>query len=169
MPAPFPPPEMVAVPGGTVDLRDDRRGTRWQVDVAPFLLGRFPVTAGLHAAVTGTAPSGSSAAPVTDVSWFDAVEVCNELSARSGLTPAYSRDRAGGEVRCDWAADGYRLPTEAEWQHGCRAGTRGYRYGDLDDVAWYADNSDGQAHELGGGAANTCVLAGILGNVWNGA
>jgi sulfatase modifying factor 1 len=62
---PLPALDMVPVPGGTVDLRDDRRGTRWQVEVAPFLLGRFPVTAGLHSAVTGTAHAGSAAAPAT--------------------------------------------------------------------------------------------------------
>jgi formylglycine-generating enzyme required for sulfatase activity len=157
---------MVPVPGGTVDLRDDRRGTRWQVQVAPFQLGRFPVTAGLYAAVTGAPVTGRAAAPVTDVSWFDAIEVCSQLSTRSGLGPAYSRDRPDGEVRCDWAADGYRLPTEAEWQHACRAGTRGYRYGDLDDVAWYADNSGGRVHDVGGRAANPWGLADMLGNVW---
>jgi len=107
---------MLRIPGGAVELRDDRRGTRWRVEIAPFLLGRYPVTAGLHRAVTGTdlCPGASGASPVTTVSWLDAIDLCNQMSARSGLNTAYSRDAQSGEVSCDWTANGYRLPTEAE-------------------------------------------------------
>jgi formylglycine-generating enzyme required for sulfatase activity len=159
---------MVAIPGGAVDLRDDRLGTRWRSEIAPFLLGRYPVTAALHRAVTGTDldPSGSDAAPVVNVSWLDAIEMCNRLSERSGLHPAYARDTPSGEVTCDWTATGYRLPTDAEWQYACKAGTSGYRYGGIDDIAWYADNSGGRVHEVGGKAANPWGLHDMLGNVW---
>ena len=159
---------MVHVPGGTVDLRDDRRGTRWHVEIAPFLLGRFPVTANLHRAVTGVElePSASGASPVVNVSWLDAVDVCNRLSDRSGLDRAYSRGPRSGQVACDRASRGYRLPTEAEWQYACKAGTGGYRYGELDDIAWYADNSGGRIHDVGGKAPNPWGLYDMLGNVW---
>jgi formylglycine-generating enzyme required for sulfatase activity len=159
---------MVRVPGGAVDLRDDRRGTCWRAGVAAFLLGRYPVTAELHRGVTGADlnPAVSGDAPVTDVSWLEAVEVCNRISARSGLNQAYSRDAQTGEVACDWASDGYRLPTEAEWQHACKAGTSGYRYGQIDDIAWYADNSGGRVHDVGGKAPNRWGLYDMLGNVW---
>ncbi len=159
-------PSMVAIPGGAVDLRDDRRGTAWRAEVAPFLLGRYPVTQALHRAATGAAPSASGASPVTDVSWLDAVEVCNRLSALSGLDQVYSRGPESGQVICDWAADGYRLPTEAEWQYACKAGTSGYRYGELDDIAWYADNSGERVHDVGGKAPNPWGLHDMLGNVW---
>ena len=96
-------PAMVHIPGGAVELRDDRRGTRWRVEIAPFLLGRYPVTVELHRAVTGTDlyPGASGNSPVTNVSWLDAIDVCNHMSARSGLNPAYSRDA--------------RWPTDVRW------------------------------------------------------
>ncbi|NYH87872.1 formylglycine-generating enzyme family protein [Actinopolymorpha rutila] len=167
-------PVMVEVPGGCADLRDDRIGARWQVELEPFWLGQVPVTVDLHRATIGLEPDPSvrgaspvsGASPVTNVSWLDAVDVCNRLSARHGLGPAYSRDERTGGVTWDRTADGYRLPTEAEWQYACKAGTTGYRYGELDDIAWYADNSGGRAHDVGGKAPNPWGLLDMLGNVW---
>lgn len=103
-----PVPSMVQVPGGAVDLRDDRRGTRWRTEIAPFLLGRFPVTAELYRAVTGRDldPAASGAAPAVNVSWLDAVDVCNQLSVRSGLTPTYRHDPRTGDAIDDL---GFRL------------------------------------------------------------
>lgn len=103
---------------------------------------------------------------MTNVSWLDAIDMCNAISARSGLNPVYTRDADGGEVTCDWNADGYRLPTEAEWQYACKAGTEGYRYGAIDDIAWYADNSGGGVRDVGGKAPNAWGLHDMLGNVW---
>ena len=144
--------DLLPIPAGVVDLRDDRRGARWQTEVAAFLLGRHPVLAG--------------ARPVVEVSWLDAIEECNRLSRQSGFTPAYERDPETGEVRWDRVADGFRLPTDAEWQHAAKAGTTGYRYGEIDDVAWYAGNSGGHLHDCGGKAPNPWGLHDMLGNVW---
>lgn len=66
----------------------------------------------------------------------------------------------------DQDADGYRLPTDAEWQVACRAGTTGARYGRLDDIAWYEGNSDGHIHPVQTKSANSWGLFDLLGGVW---
>jgi len=143
---------MVVVPAGRVALTDRRSSATWIVDVAAFELGVHPVA--------------RDGVPVTDVSWFDAAVHCNELSAAEGLDPAYVIDLDAEHVAWDEAAGGYRLPTEAEWEHACRAGTTGARYGDLDDIAWYRDNSGDAIHAVGGKQSNAWGLHDMLGNVW---
>ena len=161
--------ELVAVPPGWVTLSDRRTQRRWTVEVAPVLLGAVPVTQGLYAEVTGARPSASTGddLPVEGVSWWDAVRFCNALSARDGLTPAYDLDEAAERAGWDAVADGYRLPAEAEWEHACRAGTTGPRYGPLDEVAWYRGNSGERVHPVGTRAPNGWGLYDLLGNVWD--
>ncbi len=158
--------DLVRVPGGTVELADRRTRTRWSVDVAPFLLGRVPVTQRLYRDVVGESPSMATGEdlPVETVSWLDAVHFCNALSRREGLHPVYAV--AGEDVTVDAHGEGYRLPREAEWEHACRAGTTGPRYGPLDEIAWYADNSGDRVRPVGGKAPNAWGLHDMLGNVW---
>jgi formylglycine-generating enzyme required for sulfatase activity len=63
-------------------------------------------------------------------------------------------------------SNGYRLPTEAEWEYACRAGTNGPRYGELDAIAWYSENSLGHMHDVGQKQPNAWGLCDTLGNVW---
>ncbi|QHE70754.1 formylglycine-generating enzyme family protein [Rhodococcus sp. WAY2] len=159
---------MARIPAGEVALRDDRRKTAWTVELESFLLARSPVTASLYSRIMNDSAKSSSngAAPVVDVSWHDAVDFCNVLSRESGLTEYYSVTDGGRHVSCTRESDGYRLPTEAEWQYACKAGTFGYRYGELDDIAWYSGNSGGHPHGVGGKAPNAWGLHDMLGNVW---
>lgn len=104
--------------------------------------------------------------PVTEVSWHHAILFCNALSRQWDLQECYSVSQDGESVVWNVVADGYRLPTEAEWQYACKAGTNGYRYGELEDIAWYRDNSGGRVREAGHKLPNAWGLYDMLGNVW---
>jgi formylglycine-generating enzyme required for sulfatase activity len=141
----------------------------------PFCLGIYEVTQAQYQAVAGNNPSWFSASgagkaslagrsgdqhPVEHVSWLDAVKFCNRLNELEGRRPFYEVD--GEIVRVPiFAAGGYRLPTEAEWEHAC-----GGDPADLDEHAWNNSNSGEMTHPVGTKAANRFGLFDMLGNVW---
>jgi formylglycine-generating enzyme required for sulfatase activity len=159
---------MVQVPAGMIALRDDRIERKWNVELKSYRIGCAPVTQALYASVTGSSPSSyvEAQSPVEGVSWLDAVQFCNRLSRTVGLPESYHihEDRAEAELVAE--SVGFRLPSEAEWEYACRAGTNGPRYGDLDSIAWYRENSGGHIHRVGQKQPNAWGLYDTLGNVW---
>ncbi len=159
---------MVKIPAGNIELRDDRTNRKWTVSIEPFLLAKFAVTQHLYFEITDAKPStfAGSQRPVENVSWQEAASFCNSLSLKYGLTPCYVFAKENEEVIFDCSSDGFRLPTEAEWEYACRAGTSGIRYGKLDRIAWYKDNSERTTHDVGKKEPNAWGLYDMLGNVW---
>lgn len=155
--------ELVRLPAGSVTLHDARRRTRRTVELEPFALGVFPVTEEQVTEVLGT-PSRHPRRPVADVSWLRAIHFCNAASEWEGLDPVYHFE--GEDVAWDTTADGYRLPTEAEWEYACRAGSTGPHYAPLAEAAWTAADGVGTPQDVGGKLPNLHGLFDTLGNVW---
>ena len=148
---------MMGSPGTESDRDDDE--TQHRVSITkPFYLGETEVTQEQYQKVMGTNPSQFKGPqnPVEKVSWTDAVEFCRKLSAM----PA---EKTAGHV--------YRLPTEAEWEFACRAGTTtAYGFGDdasrLGDYGWFDDNSGSKTHPVGEKKPNGWGLYDMHGNVY---
>lgn len=161
---------MIGIPAGEIILRNEGTKTNWKVEVEAFRLAPHPVTRELYRAFSGEAPASSAGprTPVTEVSWTQAVRFCNLLSHATGLQPCYSmgHNTDGHDVICDWKVNGYRLPSEAEWEYACRAGSSGDRYAELDEIAWYRGNSGGQVHDVAMKIPNAWGLHDMVGNVW---
>ena len=163
--------EMVLIPGGafTMGEKDEPDAPLHEVTVNPFLMDKYLVTQEHYEKLMGDNPSRWKAPknPVEQVRWSDAVKFCNARSLAEGLKPCYNLDT----WECDFDADGYRLPTEAEWECACRAGTRtAYFFGDnppqLGDYAWFEKNSGGHPQPVGQKKPNPWGLYDICGNLW---
>ena len=118
---------------------------------------------------SGSEYADSIGCPVMEVTWYGAAEYANWLSAESGLTKVYTIN--GTSVTANWSANGYRLPTEAEWEYAARGGnaSKGYLYAgsdNADEVGWYSSNSGRSTHPVGGKAPNELGLYDMSGNVY---
>ena len=206
--------EMVKIPAGTFTMgqtdmgQDGFAAPTHQVTLSAFSISKYLITQEQYAAVMGANPSrftlaeaplttGETSAqkrPVEHITWFDAAAFCNTLSELEGRTPAYTitgitRHEDGSitaaTVTMNRKKNGYRLPTEAEWEYACRAGTtEDYSFAnpaDIDNYAWYFDNSRDDAirvlfppfrnsarktHQVGLKQANPWGLFDMHGNVW---
>lgn len=146
------------VEGGTFmigsESGEDREKPVQSVIVSSFYIARYQITQKLWKEVMGNNPSKFKGdnLPVEQVRWYDAVEYCNKLSRKDGLNPVYTG--SGDSTKCNFNANGYRLPTEAEWEFAARGGnsSRGYKYSgsnNIGEIAWYKDNSKGKIHPIG--------------------
>jgi len=183
---------LVEIPGGRFQMGsalDDpeaeshEKPVHW-VDIEPFWLSTTEVTRGQFREVMDTDPSKpaygrSPKHPVQNVSWVEALTFANALSAREGLEACYSLDDVDEDGKVDrvrWArglsCDGYRLPTEAEWERAARGDTTGshpWTWGDdpalAQQYAWYTENTNGATQPVGRKEANTFGLYDVHGNV----
>ncbi|MGO9761034.1 MAG: SUMF1/EgtB/PvdO family nonheme iron enzyme [Solirubrobacteraceae bacterium] len=142
--------------------------TAGRVDVLfsrPFLISAQLVTQDVYEAAMGINPSHfvGTKNPVERVSWYDAVKFCNALSEAEGYAKVY--EITGQDVVATFLRDGYRLPTEAEWELSARGEAGEDRYGPIDEIAWYRANADGRTHPVAGLLPNRGVYD-LLGNVW---
>jgi formylglycine-generating enzyme required for sulfatase activity len=183
-PEPFTEPlEMIELPGGTFlmgspDTDDQAYASekpQHKVTLSAFAMGRYAVTRGLYRAVMPETPSewqqdqDDDSLPANYVDWFAAVRFCNALSERQGLQPCYQIQ--GKEVTWDQSANGYRLPTEAEWEYATRAGTTtrwfcGDEATDLSRYAWFSENAGGRMHPVGEKEPNPWGFYDLAGNVY---
>ena len=138
------------------------------MQIKPFLLAKYVLTMELYDGIINSTCNDykNSNKPVVNISWHDAITFCNSLSKTAGLTEFYSIQDDGKKVSCNLHSNGYRLPSEAEWQYACKADTPGYTYGELQKIAWYNENSNGQIQDVGKKEPNAWGLYDMLGNVW---
>ena len=153
--------KMVSIPGGTFSMGQAFTPEPsfnislpvHNVTLSAFEMSVYEITQGQYKSVIGSNPStftGDDNRPVEHVSWWDAIKFCNVLSTKAGLQSCYNVNSG----ICDFSKNGFRLPTEAEWEYACRAGSKTtYSLGDAEsDMArsgWYYYNSSNKTHPVG--------------------
>jgi len=166
--------EMVYLPEGEFMMGSNQgnpdEGPAHKVKLTGFLMDKFEVSQEMFAKAQLPNPSHwneSPKKPVERVRWRDAKQYCDERSMLEGLKPCYNEKTP--EWDADLSANGYRLPSEAEWEYACRAGVEGaFDFGQADKLrqfSWFAENADEKTHAVGQKKPNRWGLYDMYGNV----
>ena len=164
--------EMVRIPAGRFRMGsgsgEGDEAPPHEVSIDSLLMDRFEVTQEQYGKLVRGNPSHFKGPrrPLEQISWADAALYCNLRSRAEGLQPCYNEENA----KCDFRGNGYRLPTEAEWEYACRAGSdTDYPFGadpqQLRQCAWYNENAGKTTHPVGQKQPNAWGLYDMLGNV----
>ncbi len=164
--------EMVLIPAGEFVMGDAAgapdEAPPHRVEVSAFYIDRFEVSQGRFERATGYNPAQRERKDdaVDQIRWTEAIDYCNQLSKREGLEPCYDVKTGA----CRFEATGYRLPTEAEWEYACRAGTISrYFFGDdpalLDPFAWYEKNASKDSRPAGARRPNAWGIHDMAGSL----
>ena len=171
--------KMMKIPSGSFMMGNVHTGTRL-VGLSGFFISNVPVTQFLFNKVMGYNPSKLKGElfPVESVNWYEAVIFCNTLSSLYKLNPCYSvkgfdvktlsdNSPQWKDLECNFEANGFRLPTEAEWEYAANGGVLAQYSGsdNLDEVGWYGENSNITTHNVGEKKPNGFGLYDMSGNV----
>lgn len=167
----YPPFTVVSAPGLPPDTTFNPERPVHFVNIPSFLISTTEITREQYESIMGrgaadTRFSGEIDMPLENVTWFEAADFCNELSRTMGLTPCY-----GANYVADFSADGFRLPTESEWEYAARANQNlEYSFGDSEAAlslhGWYTGNSAGTTHPVARKKENGFGLYDMNGNVY---
>lgn len=162
--------QMVKLPGGTVTVGDDQGKAdakpAHQITLKPFLMDATEVTQEEYTRLMEYNPSKfrGESLPVERVRWTDAAAYCNKRSAEDGLNPVYNLEKGTSDL----AANGYRLPTEAEWEYAARGGSAEpvtFTDATLSAAGWFRKNSGDATHKVGSFQPNAYGVFDLFGNV----
>ncbi len=171
--------DMIHIEGGTFRMGDFFNDGDADIDevfvhtvaVNSFLMSKCEISQKEFERVMGQNSSffKGEQLPVTNINWLEAMQFCNKLSEIEGLKTCYTID-GWDNTTCDFDANGYRLPTEAEWEYAAKGGkdSQGFKYAggsDLDMVAWYIKNTDARPKPVGMKKPNELGLFDMSGNV----
>ena len=164
-------PDMVLINGGVFDMGNSSEKPIHTVEISDFYIGKYEVTNREYRKYNPDHCSdwSNDNYPVESVPWFDVIEYCNWLSDCEGLERCYTV--SDNNVILDISKNGYRLPTEAEWEYACRGGTTtDYYWGEdsseMDDYCWYSNNSSAKVHPVGQKTPNPFGLYDMCGNIY---